>query len=94
VRSRDLVGASRDLFVRFRDSFKNHMDLLVILDPTNGININCHSSSRALALGGGDFWPFIYSCSFLLYHSKVFKLILNSFSLNPFGLARPKPTCW
>jgi hypothetical protein len=65
VRSRDLVVASRDLFVSSRDSFINPRDLLVIFDPTNGININNHllHINRALGLGGEDFcyrfrkWP-------------------------------------
>ena len=42
VRSKDLVAASRNLFVSFRDSSVNLRDLLVIFDYTNGISINNH----------------------------------------------------
>jgi hypothetical protein len=40
VRSRDLVAAFKDRFVSDRDFFVNPEDLLIIFDPTNGININ------------------------------------------------------
>jgi hypothetical protein len=40
VRSRDLVAASRDLFVSSKEFFVNPRDLLIILAPTNGINVN------------------------------------------------------
>ena len=61
VRSRDLVAASRDLFVSSRDSVINPGDLLVIFNPTNGININNHHLLPINSTpwsGGGDFWPF------------------------------------
>ena len=54
TRSRDLVAASRGLFVKFRD-------LLVIFDPTSGINVNDHLllPINSPPWGGGeDFWPF------------------------------------
>ena len=54
MRSRDLVAASMDLFVNFKD-------LLVIFDTTDGTNINNHlllPINSALWGGGGDFWPF------------------------------------
>jgi hypothetical protein len=93
VRSKNLVGASRDLIVSFRDSFENCRDLLIILDPTNGININCHLFPINKA--------HLFTCSsgllfFSLYHSKVIKLSLSSFSLDLSGLAsvHAKPTCW
>jgi len=44
MRSTNFVVASRDLFVRFRNSFVNCRDLLIIFDPTNRININNHTT--------------------------------------------------
>jgi hypothetical protein len=54
VRSRHLVAASSDMFISSRDFFVNSKDLLVIFDPTNGININNRlllPINRALGLG-------------------------------------------
>ena len=53
VRSRDLVTA-------FKDSFVNSWDLLIIFDPTNGINVTNHhllSINSPPWGGGGNFWP-------------------------------------
>jgi hypothetical protein len=60
VRFRDLVVASRDLFVfvSSKNSFVNSRDLLVIFDLTDGINIsNCFLLliNRAIGFGGENF---------------------------------------
>ena len=55
MRSRDLVAASRDLFVNLKDP-------LVIFDPTNGISINNHLLPINSPYGEevGDSWPLAY----------------------------------
>ena len=64
MRSRDLVAASRDLFVNLKDP-------LVIFDPTNGISINSHLlliNSPPWGGGGGLLASYLFAhlaCSLL-----------------------------
>jgi hypothetical protein len=98
VRSRDVVASFSDLFVSFRDSFVNYRDLLIIFDPTNGININnCHLLPINSALWfGGEAFGHLFFCLFgLLFfslcYSKVTTLSLSPVSiiLSGFGSSEP-----
>jgi len=65
MRSRDLVAASRDLFVNLKDP-------LVIFDPTNGISINNHLLLPINSPYGeevGDSWPLAYLLTWLALSS-------------------------
>ena len=65
MRSRDLFTASKNMFV-------NSRDLLVIFDPTNGINTNNHlllpiNSPYGEEVGGS--WPLAYLLTWLALSS-------------------------
>jgi hypothetical protein len=101
VRFRDLVVASKNLFVSFRSSFVNFQDLLIIFKPTNRININNRPLlpiNKAPEVVGEDFYPFA-TCSLgllspLLYHFKVILLSLSSLALNLSGLSEPNTSLY
>jgi len=57
MRSRDLVAASRDLFVNLKDP-------LVIFDPTNGISINNHLLLPINSPYGEEVGGLLASCLF------------------------------
>ena len=85
MRSKNLVAASRDLFLSFGDSFVKPEDYIVIFSSTNKININNHlllSRNRALELGERGLFAHLLTCSLgSLPHSKV--------TLLSFGLLLP-----
>ena len=58
MRSRDLFTASKNMFV-------NSRDLLVIFDPTNGINTNNHLllPINSPSWGGGGTFGLLLTCS-------------------------------
>jgi len=66
MRSKNLVAASRDLFLSFGDSFVKPEDYIVIFSSTNKININNHlllSRNRALELGERGLFAHLLTCS-------------------------------
>jgi hypothetical protein len=94
VRSRDLVAVSRDLFVSSKDCFVNFGDLLVMFDPTNGININNRlllPIYRALGLGGEDFCPFSYLLTWLALRLTLSHLSSARDAIPTAGTHRVKP---